>query len=60
MHQENQILKCKKPLKKKNRKADKPISEDDINKTNNLQDIEKIIDWIGNNKNCTKTYWFVF
>jgi len=39
------------------RAVDKPISEDDINKTNNLQDIEKITDWIGNNKKYCDMYF---
>ena len=39
-----------KAFESKVRSVEKPISEDDINKTNNLQDIEKIIDWIGNSK----------
>jgi hypothetical protein len=39
-----------KAFESKVRAVEKPISEDDINKTNNLQDIEKIIDWIGNSK----------
>jgi hypothetical protein len=46
-----------KAFESKIRAVDKPISEDDINKTNNLQDIEKIIDWIGNNKKYCDTYF---
>ena len=42
------------------RAVDKPISEDDINKTNNLQDIEKIIDWIGNSKKDCNMYFELF
>jgi hypothetical protein len=45
-----------KAFESKVRAIDKPISEDDINKTNNLQDIEKIIDWIGNNKKYCDMY----
>jgi hypothetical protein len=44
-------IEMQKAFESKVRAVDKPISEDDINKTNNLQDIEKIIDWIGKNKN---------
>jgi hypothetical protein len=43
-------IELQRAFESKVRAVDKPISEDDINKTNNLQDIEKIIDWIGNNK----------
>jgi hypothetical protein len=50
-------IEMQRAFESKVRAVDKPISEDDINKTNNLQDIEKIIDWIGNTKKDCDMYF---
>ena len=56
----NPDIEMQKAFESKVRAVEKPISEDDINKTNNLQDIEKIIDWIGNNKKDCNMYFELF
>ena len=50
-------IEIQKVFEAKHRAVDEKRSDDDINKTNNLQDIEKIIDWIGNNKKECNMYF---
>jgi hypothetical protein len=49
-------IEMQKAFESKIRAVDEKISEDDINKTNNLQDIEDIINWIGNKSDCNKSF----
>ena len=45
-----------KAFESKIRAVDEKISENDINKTNNLQMIEDIINWVGNKSDCNRSF----
>jgi hypothetical protein len=49
-------IEMQKAFESKVRAVDEQITDDDINKTNNLQDIEDIINWIGNKSDCNKSF----
>ena len=49
-------IEMQKAFEAKNRAVDEQITETDINKTNNLQMIEEIINWIRNKSDCEKLF----